>query len=251
MKVSLCLSGGALRAAAQIGAWKFMEDEGVEIGAVSGSSAGAVVALFIAAGKRSDELLNVMKKLRKRDIFRLSGQPGLFSLDRLEGIIRESVGVVDHRDLKIPCHICVTEINTARTCYLDWGDPVANTTASCALSPIFSPRKIRGVWYVDGGFTDNLPVRPLKNYGLPILSLNVNPLVGDLPGNFRSLLVRSLLVMMHSNIIPSRRLSDAHLDIDGVARMNLFDFSEIGHAYRVGYESMKNSWPELSENLQT
>jgi len=246
MKIALCFSGGALRSAAQVGALRFLEEKGVEVGAVSGSSAGAIVALFIAAGKGSADLISLMKSLRRRDLFRFSSRPGLFSLDSLESIVRSAVNVGDHRDLRIPCHICVTELNTAQTRYLDRGDPVANAIASSALTPLFSPREIDGVWYADGGFTDNLPVRPLKSSGLPVLSINVNPLVGNLPGSFRGLLVRSLLIMMHANILPSRSLSDAHLDIEGVARMKLFDFGAIDDAYRLGYEALEKSWPDFS-----
>jgi len=249
MKIALCFSGGALRAAAQIGVLRFLEDEGVEIVAVSGSSAGAMVALFVAAGWKSAKIEAFLKKLRRRDLFRFDRHPGLFSLSGVERLLRRELGEARYEDLHLPCYTCVTELESARTRYLGSGDPVENVLASSSLTPLFSPRRIDGVWYIDGGFSDNLPVRPLKELGVPVLSLNVNPLEGGLPENFRSLLMRSLMIMLNSNIRPSRALSDAHLEIQGVAQMHLFDFTMLDEAIEAGYRETQEAWPELREKL--
>jgi len=249
MKIALCFSGGALRAAAQIGALRFLEDRGVEIAAVSGSSAGAMVALFVAAGWESAKIESFLKGLRRRDLFRLDRHPGLFSLGGVERLLRSELGDLGYEDLHLPCYTCVTELETARTRYLSSGDPVENILASSSLTPLFSPRQIGGVWYIDGGFSDNLPVRPLKSHGFPVLSLNVNPLEGGVPENFRSLLMRSLMIMLNSNIRPSRELSDAHLEIRGVAQMHLFDFTMLDEAIEAGYREMETFWPECADSL--
>jgi len=249
MKISLCFSGGALRAAAQIGALRWLEESGVEIASVSGSSAGGIVALMVAAGWESRRIETFLRSLRKRDLFRLSSDPGLFTLQGVERVLYRELGRIDYESLRIPCHTCVTELKTARSRYLDSGDPVANVLASSSLTPLFSPRQIDGVWYIDGGFSDNLPVRPLKIYGYPILSLNVNPVEGEVPTNFRSLLMRSLMIMLNSNIRPSRELSDAHLEIRGVAQMHLFDFSRLDDALEAGYREMRGAWPDLAQKL--
>ena len=250
MKIGLCFSGGALRAAAQIGALRWLEEAEVEIAAVSGSSAGAMVAFLIAADWKSGEIEAFLRSLRKRDLFRLSREPGIFSLRGVERRLRESLGGLSYDDLRIPFHTCVTELESARSRYLDSGDPVANVLASSSLTPLFSPRQIDGVWYIDGGFSDNLPVQPLRQHGLPILSLNVNPLEGGVPEDFRSLLMRSLMIMLNSNIRPSRELSDAHLEIMGVGRMHLFDFSMLDEALEAGYREMREAWPDLRQKLE-
>ena len=249
MKLSLCFSGGALRAAAQIGVVRALEEAGVEIAAVSGSSAGAMVALLVAAGWESRRIEEFLRTLRRRDLFRFSSDPGLFSLRGVERILRRELGAIDYTALEIPCHTCVTELETARSRYLRSGDPIANVLASCSLTPLFSPRQIDGVWYIDGGFSDNLPVRPLLAHEVPILSLNVNPVEGGVPENFRSLLMRSLMIMLNSNIRPSRELSDAHLEIMGVAQMHLFDFSMLDEALEAGYRETLEAWPGLVQKL--
>ena len=249
MKIGLCFSGGALRAAAQIGALRWLEEAGVEIAAVSGSSAGSLVALMVAAGWESRRIEEFLKRLRRRDLFRLSRGAGIFSLRGVEELLRREFGPLGYADLSIPCYTCVTELESARSRYLDRGDPIDNVLASSSLTPLFSPREIDGLWYIDGGFSDNLPVRPLKSHGHPVLSLNVNPLEGGVPESFRSLLMRSLMIMLNSNIRPSRELSDAHLEIMGVAQMHLFDFSRLDEALEAGYRELREAWPRLGQEL--
>jgi NTE family protein len=144
----------------------------------------------------------------------------------------------------------VTELESARSRYLNTGDPIANALASCALTPLFSPRTIEGVRYIDGGFSDNLPVRPLRDRGLPVLSLNVNALSRKPLRSFRTLLRHSLMVMLNSNIRPSRELSDAYLEIQGVAEMSIFAFSELDDALEAGYREMRAAWPALRQKLE-
>jgi NTE family protein len=250
MKIGLCFSGGALRAAAQIGALRWLEEAEIEIAAVSGSSAGAIVALLVAAGWESGRIETFLRSLRKRDLFRFSREPGLFSLRGVEKVLRRELGAIGYGSLAIPCYTCVTDLESARSRYLGTGDPVENVLASSSLTPLFSPRKIGERWYIDGGFSDNLPVLPLKEHGWPVLSLNVNPLEGGVPEDFRSLLMRSLMIMLNSNIRPSRELSDAHLEIAGVARMHLFDFSKLDEALEAGYRELRAAWPDLRQKLE-
>jgi NTE family protein len=249
MKIALSLSGGGLRAAAQLGALKFLEEEGVQICAVAGSSAGAMLALMIASGKTSEHIYAFLKEIANRDLFRLSKKPGFFSLKNLEKKLAHEVRLKSYDQMAIPLFTCVTDVNTGKTHYLNCGNPIVNTIASSSLTPIFEAKEVDGKWYIDGGFSDNLPVRPLKALGYKVLAIDVNPIVGGTPKNFKSLLVRSLLIMLNANVKPSKKMADAYLDIKGVARMHLFNFKEIDAAYEAGYRETKAQWSGLREKL--
>uniref|UniRef100_UPI0025E4BF42 patatin-like phospholipase family protein n=1 Tax=Nitratifractor sp. TaxID=2268144 RepID=UPI0025E4BF42 len=226
------------------------EEQGVEIGAVSGSSAGAMIALLIAAGWRSDQMEAFLHSLKKRQIFRLGRGPGIFSLEGVGTRLREALGPLEYGDLQIPCYSCVTDLQSARSRYLNSGDPIANVLASSSLTPLFHPRQIDQNWYIDGGFSDNLPVRPLLAHALPVLSINVNPLEAGVPDSFRSLLIRSILIMLNNNIRPSIGLAQAHLEVQGVATMHPFEFSKVDMALESGYLEMKKHWSSFEKKLQ-
>jgi NTE family protein len=250
MKITLSLSGGGLRGAAHVGAIKFLEEQGVEVTAVSGSSAGAIVGLFLAAGLKSSDMLDFLKNLEKKELFVwASGDIGLFKMERLEQKLEETLGIKSYEELRIPLHTCVTNIDTGESTYIYKGNPIEYTVASSTITPLFRAKKIGENSYIDGGFSDNLPVKPLKKYAEKSLAININPLRGEDLSTFKSLAIRSILIMIRSNSMPAKKLADAFFEVKGVANMHLFDFSEIEMAYEAGYNELKEQWEELSKKL--
>lgn len=250
MKITLSLSGGGLRGAAHVGAIKFLEEQGVEITAVSGSSAGAIVGLFLASGLKSDDMLDFLKSLEKKELFAwASGAIGIFKMERLEKKLEETLKIESYNDLKIPFYTCVTDIDTGEAHYINSGNPIAYTVASSTLTPLFAAKKIGENSYIDGGFSDNLPVKPLKSYYEKNLAISINPLRGEELSSFKSLTIRSILIMIRSNSMPSKELTDAFFEVKGVANMHLFDFSEIEMAYEAGYRELKENWCIISNKI--
>jgi len=250
MKITLSLSGGGLRGAAHIGAIKFLEEQGVEVTAVSGSSAGAIVGLFLAAGLKSSDMLEFLQNLEKRELFVwASGDIGMFRMERIEQKLRETLNIKSFDELQIPFHVCVTDIDTGESCYIERGDPILYTVASSTITPLFAAQKIGDKSYIDGGFSDNLPVKPIKKYQEKNLAININPLRGEALDSFKSLLIRSILIMIRSNSMAAKKMADAFFEVKGVANMQLFDFSEIEMAYEAGYNELKEQWDELSKKL--
>jgi len=250
MKITLSLSGGGLRGAAHVGAIKFLEEQGVEVTAVSGSSAGAIVGLFLAAGLKSDDMLEFLRTLEKKELFIwASGDIGLFKMERLEKKLEELVGVDSYESLKIPLYTCVTNIDTGEPTYINKGNPIEYTIASSTITPLFRAKQIGEHLYIDGGFSDNLPVKPLKRYSHKSLAININPLRGEELDSFKALLIRSILIMIRSNSMSAKKLADAFFEVKGVANMHLFNFSEIEMAYEAGYNELKEQWEELSKKL--
>jgi NTE family protein len=250
MKITLSLSGGGLRGAAHIGAIKFLEEQGVEVTAVSGSSAGAIVGLFLAAGLKSRDMLDFLQNLEKRELFVwASGDIGMFKMEKIEQKLRERLKISSFDELQIPLHICVTDIANGESCYIERGDPILYTVASSTITPLFAAQKIGDKSYIDGGFSDNLPVKPIKKYQEKNLAININPLRGEALDSFKSLLIRSILIMIRSNSMAAKKMADAFFEVKGVANMHLFDFSEIEMAYEAGYNELKAQWGELSKKL--
>ena len=250
MKITLSLSGGGLRGAAHVGAIKFLEEQGVEVTAISGSSAGAIVALFLATGMKSSDMLNFLQSLEKKELFVwANGAVGLFKMEKVEKKLEETLKIKSFDDLKIPFHICVTNIATGESEYIDKGSPIEYTVASSTITPLFKAKVIGKNAYIDGGFSDNLPVKPMKKYNEKNLAISINPLRGEELDSFKSLMIRSILIMIRSNAMPAKKLTDAFFEVKGVANMHLFDFSEIDMAYEAGYDELKEQWQELSKKL--
>jgi NTE family protein len=249
MEIGLVLSGGAARAAAHIGVLKFLEEKGVRISAISGSSAGAIVALLMAASWKTEEMRELLHSLEKRDIFRFRGSPGIFSLERLERRLREALQIESYDELEIPCFCAVTDMQSAQVHYLSEGDPIRNVIASSALTPIFSPVSVEGRLFADGGFRDNLPARPLLKYNLPILGIDVNPLPKRGSAGVISLTIHTVMILLRGTTLPSRQLCDSYRMIDAVSDMPLFDFGRVNEAIEAAYSQMQREWDSIEESL--
>ena len=62
MKIGIALSGGGVRGAAHIGVLKALEEAGFEIGWISGTSSGSLVATLYAAGYTPDQIGKIFRR---------------------------------------------------------------------------------------------------------------------------------------------------------------------------------------------
>lgn len=248
--IALALSGGAVRAAAHIGAIKALQEAGYNISSVSGSSAGAMVGYLIASGIEIDKMIEFISSLKRKDIFELSFKPGIFKLDRLEHKLASLGAKREHSELDIPLYCAVSNLENAEVEYLNSGDAIKNAIASSALSPIFSPIKIENKIYIDGGFRDNLPATPLKKYNIPIVGIDVNSMPKkQIIGPF-TLTLHTVMVMLRGTSINSSKMCDAYIRLESVCDMPLFDISQVSNAIEAGYMEMRNRIKEIEDAIR-
>jgi len=249
--ITLALSGGAVRAVAHIGVIKLLKERGIEIVAVSGSSAGALVGYLLASGMCIDDMLKFMKSISKRDIFALAiGKPGLFTLERLYEKFAKLGLAQSQEDLSIPLYCAVSDIKSAEVRYLSSGNPLQNAIASSALSPIFSPIEIDDRVYIDGGFRDNLPTQPLLKYSKPIIGVDVNSMPKSEVKGFLSLTLHTVMVMLRGTALPSSKLCDCYMKIESVADVQLFDISKMDEIVESGYKEAKDRFKEIEDAIR-
>lgn len=248
-EIALALSGGAVRASAHVGAIKALQEAGLKIGAVSGSSAGAMVGYLLASGMGTDEMIEFISSLKRRDIFSLSFKPGMFKLDRLEHKLGSLNRKRYHNELDIPLYCAVSDLKSAEVEYLNSGDAVKNAIASSALSPIFSPVEIAGNRYIDGGFRDNLPASPLKKYDIPIIGIDVNSMPKKEITGVLSLTLHTVMVMLRGTSLDSSAICDSYIKLESVCDMPLFDISLVQEAVDMGYRETKERLKEIEDAI--
>ena len=84
-KIGLALSGGAARGQAHVGVLKALLENGIRIDCIAGTSAGSLVGGAFASGMPLDEIEDLGRKLRWRDIGRVTmSRLGIQSNERLE-----------------------------------------------------------------------------------------------------------------------------------------------------------------------
>jgi NTE family protein len=159
-RIGLVLGGGAARGWAHIGAIRALHDAGIKPDVVCGTSIGALVGAVYANGDL-DWLEEWVAKLTWQTVVRLldlrfSG--GLLGGRKVIQIFADKFNGRSIAQLNMPFAAVATELDSGRESWLQDGSVVDAVRASIAIPGIFTPVFHNGVWLVDGGLSNPVPV---------------------------------------------------------------------------------------------
>ncbi|MER9103488.1 patatin family protein [Mesorhizobium sp. L2C084A000] len=170
--ISLALGGGCARGWAHIGVLRALDEAGIEVSMIAGTSIGALVGGCYLAGKL-DELEEFARSLTKRRIFglldlNLRGS-GLFGGMKLDARLREHMAGIRFEDLAKPFVAVTSEIRTGHEIWLSSGSLITAMRASYALPGVFEPVNCNGRVLVDGALVNPVPVSVCRAYEQPLV----------------------------------------------------------------------------------
>ncbi len=201
-KIGLVLSGGGAKGFAHIGVLKVLEQAGVKIDFIGGTSMGAVVGGLYASGykaaqidsifkttdfdallsdyiprssknfyeKRNDEMYSITLPFNKGKIgIPTSLSKGMYNYNLLNKLTYNVRHIRDFNELPIPFLCIATNIETGEEVLLNKGYLAQAMLASGAFPTLFSPVEIDGKLLVDGGVTNNYPIEEIKKLGADII----------------------------------------------------------------------------------
>lgn len=242
-KTGLVLSGGAARGLAHIGVLKALEENGVHIDAVAGTSMGAVIGGLYASGysvaeleklaltldwqqvlsddpprqdvpfrrKQDDRDFLVKQKLSFRDDGSLGLPLGVIQGQNLALLLeRLLVHISDTRNfdhLPIPFRAVATDVANDEKVIFRSGHLPQAIRASMSIPAVFAPVEIEGRLLVDGGMVDNIPMDVARDMGVDRL------IVVDIgtPLKPRNELLTVVDVLNQTTTMMTRRNSEAQL----------------------------------------
>lgn len=243
MRVGLTLSGGGARGISHIGVLKALKEFGVRIDCISGTSTGALVGSLYAYGYSAEEILDTVISTKIFSSLRPAWTwTGLVNIMNLEALILKLMPENSFDSLKIPMTIATTDLNKGIAEYFTSGKLVSAILASCCVPVIFAPVQVDGHYYVDGGITDNLPAKVLRDRCDLLVGSHCNFISSEHDvKNFRSVIERSLLIAINGNTSISKKLCDIFIEPPGLGNRSAFDLSDIKRLYNIGYEfTMEN-----------
>jgi NTE family protein len=171
-KVVLVLGGGGIKGLAHVGAWRAIQEAGVEVSEIVGTSIGGLVGAALAAGDSIEELRRKALALRRANLVTVNRWAVLINGIRQQSVFRGDVfldyvkSVLPEHSfdrLRIPVTMNAVDLATGELVWLgSAGDrtidiPTA-VVASCALPVFYPPVAWQNSYLVDGGIGDNLPV---------------------------------------------------------------------------------------------
>ncbi|MDX3926979.1 MAG: patatin-like phospholipase family protein [Shinella sp.] len=211
-KIALALGGGAARGWAHIGVLRALDEEGIEVSMIAGTSIGALVGGCYLAGKL-DELEAFARSLTMRRIaslldFTIRGS-GLFGGMRLTRRMQEHLENLSIEELDRTFVAVATEINTGHEVWIGGGSLITAIRASYALPGIFEPIKCNGRTLVDGALVNPVPVSVCRAYEEPlVVAVNLNY---DVYG-------RSAVIKHNASV---QRIEDANSQETSAARLGM------------------------------
>ncbi|NJM44339.1 MAG: patatin-like phospholipase family protein [Brachymonas sp.] len=171
-KIGLALGGGAARGFAHVGVIAALEEAGIKVDYVVGTSAGSLVGAIYASGRNAAQLQDVALKMEEAEItdwtLPFFGR-GVLRGEALSNYVNRQVNNKLIESLPIPFGVVATDLKTGQGVLFQRGDTGLAVRASSAVPSVFTPVKIGEREYVDGGLVAPVPVRFAKQMGAELV----------------------------------------------------------------------------------
>ncbi len=270
-KVGLVLSGGGAKGLSHIGVLKKIEELGIPIDYIGGTSMGSIIGGLYAMGYSADSIERIVaasdweailndkiprkhlafeEKERADKLFipfplqkgKLALPSGLIEGQNLSLLLSYYTWPVVHinnfNELPIPFLCVASDIEKGEAVVLNKGSLPEAIRASMAIPTIFTPVEIDGKVLVDGGIFNNFPVKEVKKMGADII---IGSNVGFVP--YEKERLKSMIAILEQSlfihVVETNRENQELCDI--LISPNVQDFNASGFKYsrRLIDEGMK------------
>lgn len=253
-KLGLALGGGGCRGIGHIGAIKAFEELGIKFDYVAGTSAGSIVGSLYALGKTADEMIEIVKNLKKRDI---TGGSIPFikpaKSEKLEEVLNKIYGdIMVFSEMKIPFSVVCTDLKTGKEVDFDYGNVAKVVSGSCAVPGVFTPVVHEGKHLVDGGLRNNVPVDVVKKMGANVVfAIDVNHLRGTGTNSLSTISVLSSTVgiMMQSKIDKTLEMADLIFE-PSLETFSPLKLEGIDEMIQIGYDTVMANKDKIIKMLK-
>jgi NTE family protein len=280
-RLTLALGGGAAKGLAHVGVLRGIEEDGIEIEAVAGTSMGSIVGALTAQGLTAREmegLFSAIDWVRLGSIMVTSVSGAAF-----RDMLAESFGGVLIEDLARGFAAVCADLDTGEMVILDRGDLAEAVCASSSIPGILPSSRIGDRRLVDGAVVEPVPVTAAKAKATgPVLAVSVvrppdrreevgsimttMPIRVELPSAFRRIeswlrrqrteradgeisarvsrweaVFRSFYIMQHRLAICGRH--DVPMIEPRVGRFGWFDFHRVDEIIAAGYDAYREWAP--------
>lgn len=246
--LGLALSGGGTKGFAHLGVMKYLDEHGIRPDVISGTSAGAIMGSFYAAGYAPEEIFEIFARIGFKKMTQLAVRGGgFFSTAHFYRHLRRNLPYKRLEDLPIPMRIVATDLDEGRQHIFTHGPIHHIILASCSLPILFKPVEINNHLYVDGGLFRNFPVTVIREECQQIIGMNLGPVRNERPKkNIMGIANRSWELVFRQNTAPDREACDYLLESVEVVGFKTFDVKSASALYGLGYELAKQ---ELEPHL--
>jgi len=250
-RIGLALGGGAARGFAHIGVIQVLEEAGIKVDLVAGTSAGSLVAALYASGKSGKDLAQLAETMDEGAITDWAFPTrGLIRGEALARFVREKVGAKLIEQMPLPLGIVATDLSSGEAVLFRRGDTGTAVRASSSVPAVFQPVNISGHEYVDGGLVAPVPVRYARQMGAEMLiAVDISSPPTDKPAtDALHMLLQTVAIMGRS--INGFELREADVVIrPSLAGVGSADFGARLRSIAAGREAALAALPQIRQKI--
>jgi NTE family protein len=245
----LALSGGAARGIAHIAVLDMLEQEGVPIHAIAGTSAGSIVGALYCAGMSVSQIQRTLLNAKWTDILKFTvPRTGLISSDGIFRFMENILPVKKFSALPLPFAAVATDLRTGEKVSITTGSIARAVQASCSLPVIFTPTDINRQALVDGGVSSQIPVRTVREeLGIKkVIAVNVNFRALELEqfDNMVKIAAHLSALWASRNARDEEKLADVAIQVN-VRGIPLYDLSKSKELLKRGKKAVEEKMREI------
>ena len=286
MKLGLALSGGGIRGIAHAGALKALEDSGIKIDVIGGTSSGAMISSLYAIGYSPYYIYMLFKRYSKNlvgisNIPIISGIKKFAASKMLKNIGEKTGSMIEEEynrlaknkniknisDIKsMPLVIPTVDVGSSKE-YIFTNkvpDIIENkekyitdiplgkaVRASSSFPGVFSPCEFKNYKFLDGGILNNIPVIEVKKQGADkVIAINFKADDIDETSNMMDLGMRTIDIMGNKISEENLAQSDFILTIS-TDKTGLLDAEKLDSCYNYGYNAVIDNLSKIKSVLTT
>jgi len=250
-RVGLALAGGFARGIAHIGVLRVLQEAGIPIDCVAGTSVGALIAVGFCAGASLEEMEKVGASTSFTDFGRWTPSwLGLATNQRMEKYLARFTPVKTFEELQIPLAIAATDIVEGVSVYYSHGSIIPPLRASCSYPGLFVPIQYENRTLVDGFVTAPVPIEGVLLLGADIV-VAVYLESGNIeqPRTFTDILSRSFNIIQRHSDLAWRTQADIIIEPD-VKHFVWDDFSKTPDMVAAGELAALSALPQIRAALR-
>lgn len=283
MKIGVALSGGGIRGIAHAGVLRALEENGIKIDIIGGTSCGSMVASLYAMGYTPHYIYILFKRYAK-DIAALNTKPIISGLQShffkskkvfsslKDGEIIETVynklalrkGIKNVNEIQMPLVIPSVDITESKEYVFTNKIPenaedklqyITDITvgkavrASSSFPAVFNPCLMGAHAFMDGGALDNVPVNEVRKQGADkVIAVKFDADPVDENSNIMDIVMKTIDIMGSKISEESLEMSDIVLNVY-TDKVGLLDIEKLDNCYKYGYNCVVENIDKIKEAL--
>ena len=248
----IALGSGGAKGAVEIGALKRLLEENILPNEISGSSIGAIVAAYFAAGK-FEKLVEYIENFNTTEFLKLLDPSfklgGFVKGNKIVNFLKKDLGDIDFKDLNIKTKIVATDLYSGKPVVFTSGSVLKALRASMSVPFVFEPVKYHDTYLVDGGLAEPLPLDVLNTdfkVGIDLSYLKTKKIpIRVIQVTFKSISILENQVVKYR----FKNRKDVMIISPEITIANPFNFDRLKHLYNRGYLEMDEKINEIKKRI--